>query len=392
MRDGRAHTQRNALPNRHHQRSAHSSPSHLTPFRGDLEGHSSNNVAPTAPQTPRSGPRPPPFPRVTPGRQGSSHSDNLLQSPPLLTPTLSFPDGTPTGASPKLAFGAMDKQSGLDIDVFRQPVLARAPLSIVDEGSGNETDMSDNSSPSGRWYERRKSKMSGLRASPKKGSKAWSLPATAEESSNRMYWAYHGRHAYSAASSLMEHVQVTPPTSNGSAQRGPELPKVKPSSPIFVDSVKTKCMSTGLHPLLPTAISTEIRNFQADDFASKYFATKRSGMLRARVPLERIMEWQKQPISQPLLVLSKSLVKDATTTFRVIQHAMGERDRPVENAKITSTVQRDVRGPDRSRHSTEKMIVLEEVRWMLQVGVTAGEMRDEIYSQLIKQLTKNPDQ
>jgi hypothetical protein len=104
------------------------------------------------------------------------------------------------------------------------------------------------------------------------------------------------------------------------------------------------------------------------------------------------MEWQRQPISQPLLVLSKALAKDATTTFRVVQHAMGERDRPVDSAKIMSTVQRDVRAANRSRHSIEKMVVLEEVRWMLHVGVTAGEMRDEIYSQLIKQLTKNPDQ
>lgn len=185
-------------------------------------------------------------------------------------------------------------------------------------------------------------------------------------------------------------MQITPPTSSGEIQRAPALPKKDPSSPIFVDSVRTKRMSTGLHPLLPSAISSEIQNFQADDFASKYFATKRSGMLRARVPLERIMEWQKQPITSPLLVLSKSLAKDAITTFKVIQHAMGERDRPVENARITSALPQNSR-PNRSRHSLEKLIVLEEVRWMLQVGVTAGEMRDEIYSQLIKQLTKNPD-
>ena len=203
-------------------------------------------------------------------------------------------------------------------------------------------------------------------------------------------WSLSG--VLTVASISSGQLQVTLPSSNGSVQRGPGLPKDRPSSPIFVDAVKTKRMSTGLHPLLPSAISTEIQNFQADDFASKYFATKRSGMLRARVPLERIMVWQKQPISQPLLVLSKTLAKDATTTFRVIQHAMGERDRPVENARITSTMQRDVRAPNRSRHSMEKAVVLEEVRWMLHVGVTAGEMRDEIYSQLIKQLTKNPDQ
>lgn len=36
--------------------------------------------------------------------------------------------------------------------------------------------------------------------------------------------------------------------------------------------------------------------------------------------------------------------------------------------------------------------MLEEIRWMVQLCVTQGEMRDEVYSQVIKQLSKNPDQ
>ena len=177
-----------------------------------------------------------------------------------------------------------------------------------------------------------------------------------------------------------------------------------------------------LHPLLPESISSDIHDFQADDFASKYFATKRSGMLRQKVPYETIMQWQKQPITAPLLVISRSLSKDAITTFKVIQHVMGERDRSVENAKPMQSTAATLNLPGKGRLpengsatklpsflankngskvdlSTEgsnsgddKAAVLEEIRWMIQFGVQVGEMRDEIYSQLIKQLTKNPNQ
>lgn len=153
-----------------------------------------------------------------------------------------------------------------------------------------------------------------------------------------------------------------------------------------------------IQPSSPTSAAYDLNNFSTDNFADRYFATKRSGMLRQRLSLERIMEWQRSPIAAPLLVLSKACVSDALSTFKVIQHVMGERDRPVDAAR-----------PNHSNHGAmssvlslrstrddwagkdDKTIILEEIRWMVQLGVGRSEMRDELYCQLIKQLTRNPD-
>jgi hypothetical protein len=150
----------------------------------------------------------------------------------------------------------------------------------------------------------------------------------------------------------------------------------QPSSPILVNDVRTKRMSTGLHPLLPLTVSSELQDFQNQGFASKYFATKQSGMLRSKVPWKRIMEWQKQPLTSPLLLLARTSRQHAITTFKVIQHVMGERDKAVEDARPVSAspkpeaVGEAVRGDD--------MAVLEEIRWMIQLGCSTGGIRDEI--------------
>jgi len=178
----------------------------------------------------------------------------------------------------------------------------------------------------------------------------------------------------------------TPPTS--------PIPVDEQPSPMQ-DSLNASAVNLVFQPSSPTSANYELHNFSTEDFADRYFATKRSGVLRQRLSLERIMEWQRNPITAPLLVLSKQSVQDSLVTFKVIQHVMGERDRPVEGARQTPALQpttsvlslRTTVRDDRD----EKTMILEEIRWMIQLGVGRVEMRDELYCQLIKQLTRNPD-
>ena len=112
--------------------------------------------------------------------------------------------------------------------------------------------------------------------------------------------------------------------------------------------------------------------------------------------------WLQSPISAPLLVSSGSNFKDSVRAFKVIQHVMGDWDRPVEGVTTVSTscsasdlaakaeedLPRDQVG---LWQKTEERWLLEEQRWLLQLGIAVTEMRDEIYSQCLKQISKNPD-
>ncbi|WVQ85889.1 hypothetical protein IAT38_008057 [Cryptococcus sp. DSM 104549] len=291
----------------------------------------------------------------------------------------------------------------------------RSILAVVEEGSGSEADRSDNSGGVG-WWEKRRSKALGAKkvGSPKKAGRMLRTISVERLNAN----GHADEDALQRGSPLKKKHSINSPIAMVDDESAPNgLPKDMPLEPIYVEqpgSVRTKRMSTGLHPLLPTDISSAIQNFQADDFSRKYFATKRTGVFRQRVPVSRIMEWQRQPITAPLLVLSRNLSKDAVTTFKVIQHVMGERDRSVDAARPTQAgsslnlaglaLGANGRRADEGRpgfaggeegggsgRRSEKMVVLEEIRWMIQLCVAAGEMRDEVYSQLIKQLTKNPD-
>ncbi|KAI8643681.1 Rho GTPase activation protein [Parasitella parasitica] len=119
---------------------------------------------------------------------------------------------------------------------------------------------------------------------------------------------------------------------------------------------------------LPSSLQQEINQFSIDGFAHKYFATHKRGLFRRTVPMTELLCWTKDSIRQPLLNNSKSLLsKDALKCFKTLQMLMNDRPQP------------------------RTFDYIENFQSLLSCGITKGQMRDEIYVQICRQLNKNPN-
>lgn len=194
------------------------------------------------------------------------------------------------------------------------------------------------------------------------------------------------------------------------------LPSLSPRTPSLPSSSlpRRPDASSATYPILPHDLASDIQQFSESQYARQYFSTHRTGFIfRRTVPVAQMMTWQKVrstalflcsecladnactrrlqgQLSGPLLTLNRSLKGDAVKVFKVIQRIMGDREREAGGGG-GARVGQGVPTGSMNAPSGNNGWLLEEERWLLGEGLTHGELRDEIYCQLMKQLSGNPN-
>ncbi|KAJ1964687.1 hypothetical protein GGI12_001256 [Dipsacomyces acuminosporus] len=103
-------------------------------------------------------------------------------------------------------------------------------------------------------------------------------------------------------------------------------------------------------------------------FANSQFAAQKRGFLRRKVPLEEMISYTNETIARPLMNLPREMTRDAVRSFRAIQRYMGDID---EDPTFEEN--------------------FAEVLWLANQGIRHQMLRDEVFCQIAKQVTGNPD-
>lgn len=124
---------------------------------------------------------------------------------------------------------------------------------------------------------------------------------------------------------------------------------------------------------LRTASGKDESEFSFENFAKKFFLVHKEGLFRKKVPLQTMIRWSSSPISQTLTAIPinpkhKNVPKEAVNIFRLIQMIMGDK----ELRKFPT--------------------IPHVIQFVLEKGLFLTEARDELFSQVCKQVTHTPDE
>lgn len=114
-------------------------------------------------------------------------------------------------------------------------------------------------------------------------------------------------------------------------------------------------------------VQDDIKKFQLSGFASEHFSKFKLGRIfRTQVPVEEVLTFQAEPLEKNLMKSAKAERADAIVLFQHVMHFMGDGDGSLKKAPNMM------------------------VAWVRETCVKKPVLRDEVFAQLCKQCTRNP--